>query len=126
MTNSQRLATVRLGFANWLAENASPADTGDTDTGQTTDRRATLPIRPVTDPPYFRESILIRKGFYCGRRLDAGGFEAVWFFEEDQLKIYGPSDELRAVVTGEQIDAMANRENTADRSEPVDTRRRAA
>ena len=34
------------------------------------------------------EAILIRDGFYCGRRFRCGPLEAVWFIEEDQLKIY--------------------------------------
>ena len=34
------------------------------------------------------EAILIRDGFYWGRRFRCGPLEAVWFVEEDQLKIY--------------------------------------
>ena len=34
------------------------------------------------------EAILIRDGFYCGRRFQCGELQAVWFVEEDQLKIY--------------------------------------
>ncbi|MFP6751908.1 MAG: hypothetical protein VB855_09550 [Pirellulaceae bacterium] len=34
------------------------------------------------------EAILIRDDFYCGRRFRCGPLEAVWFVEEDQLKIY--------------------------------------
>ena len=34
------------------------------------------------------EAILIRDGFYCGRRFQCGELKAVWFVEEDQLKIY--------------------------------------
>ena len=35
-----------------------------------------------------QEAILIRDGFYCGRRFQCGELQAVWFVEEDQLKIY--------------------------------------
>ena len=34
------------------------------------------------------EAILIRDGFYCGRRFQCGSLQAIWFVEEDQLKIY--------------------------------------
>jgi hypothetical protein len=34
------------------------------------------------------ETLLIRNGFYCGRRFRLSNLEAVWFFEEKQLKIY--------------------------------------
>ncbi len=35
------------------------------------------------------ETILIRDGYYCGRRLECDGLSAVWFVEEHQLKFYG-------------------------------------
>ena len=34
------------------------------------------------------ESLVIRHESYCGRRFRADGFQAVWFIEEDQIKIY--------------------------------------
>lgn len=34
-----------------------------------------------------RETILIRGGNYCGRRFEATAGFAVWFIEEDQLKL---------------------------------------
>lgn len=34
------------------------------------------------------ESLLIRDGYFCGRRFEMDGFCAVWFVEEDELKIY--------------------------------------
>jgi hypothetical protein len=42
----------------------------------------------VREPDQFRESILIRKGSYCGRRFEAEGAYAVWFLEEDEVKFY--------------------------------------
>ena len=44
----------------------------------------------VRDPDQFRESILIRKGSYCGRRFEAEGAYAIWFLEEDEVKFYRP------------------------------------
>ncbi len=35
-----------------------------------------------------REGILIRDGFYCGRRFEADGMQAIWFVEENQVKIF--------------------------------------
>ena len=44
-----------------------------------------------------RETILIRNGYYCGRRFSTTGSEAVWFLEEDQIKVY--STDGRVVQT---------------------------
>ena len=35
-----------------------------------------------------QESILIQNGLYCGRKLACDGLLAIWFEEEDELKIY--------------------------------------
>ena len=35
-----------------------------------------------------RETILIRDGYYCGRRYQRGGLQAIWFIEENQLKFH--------------------------------------
>jgi hypothetical protein len=42
----------------------------------------------VREPDQFRESLLIRKGSYCGRRFEADGAYAIWFLEEDEIKFY--------------------------------------
>jgi hypothetical protein len=34
-----------------------------------------------------QETILIRQGHYCGRRLSASGFSAIWFIDESQIKL---------------------------------------
>jgi hypothetical protein len=34
------------------------------------------------------EAMLIRDGFFCGRRFVAEGLEAVWFIEENEIKFY--------------------------------------
>lgn len=70
MTNSQRLSAVRQQLQTWFTAQSS------------------------TQPWEIRESILIREGFYCGRRFDFAGYRAVWFVEEDQVKIYGPDGAL--------------------------------
>ena len=44
-----------------------------------------------------QETILVRKGIYCGRRFDAAGLHAIWFLEEDLVKFYGPEGLLRQI-----------------------------
>jgi hypothetical protein len=45
-----------------------------------------------------RETILIREGCYCGRRFESNDGYAVWFCEENQLKIYNAHGILVEVV----------------------------
>ena len=45
-----------------------------------------------------RESLLLRDGLYCGRRFEAEGGHALWFVEEDQLKIFGPDGRVLQVM----------------------------
>jgi hypothetical protein len=44
------------------------------------------------------EMILIRDGFYCGRRFRVDGHQAVWFCEENELKFYDCDGHLSRVV----------------------------
>ena len=44
------------------------------------------------------ETILIRDGFYCGRRFRVDGHQAVWFCEENELKIYDADGHVSRVV----------------------------
>ena len=46
----------------------------------------------LTERP--RETILVRDGFYCGRRFDCHGYQATWFFEEQQVKFHAPDGSL--------------------------------
>jgi hypothetical protein len=43
------------------------------------------------------ESILIRNGYYCGRRFDCDGIQAVWFIEENEIKFYGKDGSVKHV-----------------------------
>lgn len=90
MTNSQRLMTVRQCLEHWLQTLRD----GD-------------PAAAASDKVPFRESILIREGFYCGRRFDAEGWSAVWFLEEDQLKISDASGAVVAAFRGDELDRAA-------------------
>jgi hypothetical protein len=84
MTNSQRLATVRACLLGWIASQADPD--GDS-----------------SEPNIDREAILIRDEFYCGRRFHTAHYQAVWFIEEDELKIYRSSGQLVRIFSSQQI-----------------------
>jgi hypothetical protein len=45
-----------------------------------------------------KETILIREGCYCGRRFESQNGYAIWFCEENQLKIYNAHGKLLEVV----------------------------
>ena len=90
MTNSQRLATVRAFLKNWIASadgNKASADSDASEGGWT-------------------ESLLIREGFFCGRSFVTKHHRAVWFVEEDELKIRDQSGEIVAVFRGEEITSV--------------------
>ena len=40
----------------------------------------------VSEQDSMQETFLIYDGCYCGRRFECGGFTAVWFSEENQVK----------------------------------------
>lgn len=48
------------------------------------------------------ETLLIRDGFYCGRRYRLDGWQAVWFVEENQIKVY----DQEGVLVLSQDDAL--------------------
>jgi len=37
---------------------------------------------------HLQETILIRDGFYCGRRFQSEHMQAIWFIEEGEIKYY--------------------------------------
>lgn len=49
------------------------------------------------------ETILIRDGFYCGRRFTCGQHRAIWFGEEKVIKFYGPQGEF---VTAQSVEPL--------------------
>jgi hypothetical protein len=101
MTNSQRLATVRARLLQWLAKQGEPGE-----------------LPGGSDHPITQESILIRDEYYCGRRFHTAAHQAVWFIEEDELKIYRNSGELECVLTGQEISDNAAE---ADKPQPQRT-----
>jgi hypothetical protein len=50
-----------------------------------------------SEPPP-RETMLIRDGYFCGRRFEAQGWQAVWFIEEDEIKFYDRDGAVTRVV----------------------------
>jgi hypothetical protein len=52
----------------------------------------------LSDGSELRESLLLREGLYCGRRFEAEHGDAIWFIEEDELKIIGADGRVRRVI----------------------------
>jgi len=52
----------------------------------------------LSDDDATRQSLLIRDGNYCGRRFEADRGHALWFFEEDQVKVFGADGRVRRVI----------------------------
>lgn len=48
----------------------------------------------TSDDVEFCESVLIRNGFYCGRRFTGNSVRAVWFAEDNVVKFYGKDGEF--------------------------------
>ena len=42
----------------------------------------------VGDAAEMSETVLVRKGHYCGRSFSYGGLRAVWFAEANEIKVY--------------------------------------
>jgi hypothetical protein len=49
------------------------------------------------------ESVLIRNDCYCGRRFRADGLQAVWFIEEDEIKVYDRNAAVVRVAVASQV-----------------------
>jgi len=58
------------------------------------------------------EHILVRNDVYCGRRFFADGLQAIWFVEEDQLKIHARDGTVAQVMSSEEA---ARRTGAEDR-----------
>jgi hypothetical protein len=51
------------------------------------------------------EALLIRNGYYCGRKFERDGLQAIWFIEEHQIKLYGQQGHLRSCSVSQAISA---------------------
>lgn len=85
MTNSQRLQIVRQRVAEWLTSHGYAV------------------------PEEISESILIRDGFYCGRRFKLDECTAVWFTEDDQIKIYDSESKLLTSFMASEAETTVRR-----------------
>lgn len=120
MANSQRLRTVRLAIEGYLASqadqpgcdlslNAISNVDGDSTTELALDRVGPdVNQVPRVDCSISDESILIRDEHYCGRRFSTSTHRAVWFIEEDQVKIYTTDQQLCCVLNADEIDLAAD------------------
>ena len=102
MTNSQRLTQVRKLFLNWMVDSQGSESKEASD-----------------QPEIRRESVLIRDEFYCGRRFHADLYDAIWFIEEDVLKIYRSDGSLVKALRRAEIDAFEEQRVVAVTGETV-------
>jgi len=86
MTNSQRLSLVRNALRQWISQHQPDAIDWQ---------------QPAS------EALLIRDGFFCGRRFRLANHQAVWFIEEDELKIRDAQGSVLVLLNAAQIDALA-------------------
>lgn len=63
----------------------------------------------ATDSEPITETILIRGGYYCGRRFLCDGFEAIWFVEENQIKFYGRDGAVARITKADTQEADVRR-----------------
>ena len=61
---------------------------------------ADLGVEPGSE---LRETILIRGGGYCGRRFETDAAAAIWFVEENQLKVFRADGTLDRVLQPVEI-----------------------
>lgn len=56
---------------------------------------------------HMSEHILLRNDTYCGRRFFADGLQAIWFVEEDQVKIHAQDGSVARVMSVEEAVRLA-------------------
>ena len=56
-----------------------------------------------------RETLLIKAGNYCGHRIRIGDFQAVWFVEEDEVKINGPDGLIESFCPTDLLEQVPER-----------------
>ena len=86
MTNSQRLSSVRNALRQWISERQPDA----------------VDLHEPTS-----EAMLIRDGFFCGRRFRFTHYQAVWFLEEDELKIRDAQGNVLVLLGANEIDQLS-------------------
>ncbi|KLU03849.1 hypothetical protein RISK_004256 [Rhodopirellula islandica] len=94
MTPSQKLARARHCFQAWL--NTQPAE----------DSPDTIQIRPSEPQAEWSESVFICDGFYRGRRFRTDSTSAIWFTEEDELKIHDEDGSCVETLSSAEMEAQ--------------------
>ncbi|QDU96283.1 hypothetical protein Pla8534_41030 [Lignipirellula cremea] len=56
-----------------------------------------------------QETILIRDGYYCGRKMRCDGLQAIWFVEENEIKFYDRDGAVASVCDAVIPEAPAAR-----------------
>ena len=52
--------------------------------------------------PPFMETILLRGGFYVGRKFQAGGFQVVWWVEKNVVEVFDEDGQVVESISLEQ------------------------
>ncbi len=77
--------------------------------------RSLLRSLGAEDVDAMRETMLIRNGLYCGRRFRCGAYQAIWFIEEDELKLFGPCGDVLKTLQATQAVAELSRDSSPNR-----------
>jgi len=57
----------------------------------------------VAASPLLEETVLIRNGYFCGRRYHCNGFHAIWFVEENQVKVFDQQGTISEVFSADRL-----------------------
>lgn len=95
-------SSLLRGFAIILRK--SPLDPNSPSTTSPTEQvRAAfgrwVQVRTGVAAEEIQETMLIRQGCYCGKRLSTQGFSGIWFVEEGQIKLLGPDGHSYGTLT---------------------------
>jgi hypothetical protein len=63
----------------------------------------------LAEPSEIHETILVRDGYYCGRRFETQSASAIWFVEENQVKVFQADGRVARVLDlcGERVRTAA-------------------
>ena len=98
MTNSQRQARARQCFLHWVMQ-----------TTQTESESPNEPGEMAATNAIIREGMVIRDDFFLGRRFVTEGYDAIWFIEEDELKVFDSQGSVIQVMHREEMDDAAEK-----------------
>ena len=64
----------------------------------------------TVDDEHLSETLLIRDGYFCGRKFSMSGYSLIWFLEENQIKIANAEGHVELSCTLENF--LATEANT--------------